>query len=122
MQPYKEESQSTVQPRQEPNTQRTHQSRRSESSQIFMKFEKTMKEVRDSLNVSPNNFTARRQTHQVPYISEGQKKNVQSFTHVQTSPKPFGSAINLASNQLTSPQNFRMPQFFRVEDSSQNTN
>jgi hypothetical protein len=38
---------------------RSYASKNSESSKILQKFEKTMKEVRDSLNHSPINFTKR---------------------------------------------------------------
>jgi len=41
-----------------------------DSSQVFFKFEKTMREVRDSLNASPINYTQRRQPNKITSILE----------------------------------------------------
>ena len=61
--PYIQSSQATDQKKNELHilpqeyTGRSHMSKNSASSQIFLKFEKTMKDVRDSLHHSPINYT-----------------------------------------------------------------
>ena len=91
-------------------------SKDSQSSQkIFMKFEHTLKQVKDSLNTSPINFT-RREPNKVNNILMEKSQASEAYT-------PHGSIFKGVNHGHTASvegpsraDNMRMPQFMGIDN------